>query len=42
MGGEINSIHQLFVSLGPLMPPYIAHEGGGVINVCGLDPSPLA
>lgn len=27
MGGEINSIHQLFVSLGPLMPPYIA--GGG-------------
>lgn len=41
MGGEINSIHQLFVSLGPLMPPYIAHEGG-VINVCGLDPSPLA
>lgn len=28
MGEEINSIHQLFVSLGPLMPPYIAQEGG--------------
>lgn len=40
MGEEINSIHQLFVSLGPLMPPYIAQEGG--INVCGLDLSPLA
>ena len=34
MGGEINSIHQLFVSLGPLMPPDIAR--GGLINVCGL------
>lgn len=40
MGGEINSIHQLFVSLGPLMPPFIAR--GGFINVCGLDLSPLA
>lgn len=40
MGGEINSIHQLFVSLGPLMPPFIAR--GELINVCGLDLSPLA
>lgn len=40
MGVEINSIHQLFVSLGPLMPPFIAR--GGFINVCGLDLSPLA
>ena len=39
-GGEINSIHQLFVSLGPLMPPDIAQ--GGLINVCGFDLSPLA
>ena len=38
-GGEINSIHQLFVSLGPLMPPDIAQRG--LINVCGLEPSPL-
>lgn len=39
-GGEINSIHQLFVSLGPLMPPYIAQ--GGLINVCELDLSLFA
>lgn len=39
-GGEINSIHQLFVSLGPLMPPDIAQ--GGLINVCGFDLSPHA
>lgn len=40
MGEEINSIHQLFVSLGPLMPPCIAQEG--LINICGLDLSLLA
>lgn len=39
-GGEINSIHQLFVSLGPLMPPDIAQRG--LINVCGLELSLLA
>lgn len=39
-GGEINSIHQLFVSLGPLMPPDIAQ--GGLRNVCGFDLNPLA
>lgn len=40
MGGEINSIHQLFVSSGPLMPPDIAQ--GGLINVCGSELSRLA
>lgn len=35
--GEINSIHQCFVSMGPLMPPDIAQRG--LINVCGFDVS---
>lgn len=38
--GEINSIHQLFVSLGPLIPPDIAHTG--LINVFEFDLGLLA